>query len=101
ARLVSLARQGEKQRRRAAARTHLADVAAQRLGWSRVPLLEAGLAELADNLDRAVECYQRTIDLGNRQPAIIRRLVQLLYDRRRYVEAELVIRKLLDQDQAP
>src|SRR5205809_211587 len=70
-------------------------------GWSRVPVLEAGLEELDDNPERAVECYQRALELGNRQPAIIRRVVQLLFERRRYAEAEQVIRKLLEHDHAP
>ena len=51
-----------------------------------------GRRRTADEWKRAVECYQRALELGNRQPAIIRRVVQLLFERRRYAEAEQVIR---------
>lgn len=101
ARLTLRIRQGKDDDAFAAARAHLAAVASQRAGWSRVPLLEADLEELDGNPERAVECYQRAIELGHRQPATIRRLVQLLFERRRYAEAEQVIRKLNDQDEAP
>ena len=64
-----------------------------------MPLLEADLEELHGNLEAAEECYRRAIELGERQPAVIRRVVQLLYERQRYPEAEQVIRKLLEQQQ--
>src|SRR5581483_3300093 len=59
-------RQGQQEELFAAARAHLAAVASQRGGWSRLPLLEAELEELDGNAERAVECYQRAIELGNR-----------------------------------
>jgi tetratricopeptide (TPR) repeat protein len=101
ARLILLARRGDKEKRLGEARQRLAEVAAQRPAWARVPLLEAGLEELDGNLERAVESYQRAIELGNRQPGIIRRVVQLLFERRRYAEAEQIIRKLLEQEHTP
>ncbi len=98
AHLTWRARQGERHLL-AEARTALAAVAARRPGWSRVPLALAGIDELDGNPDRAVENYQKALELGDRQFAVVRRLVELLYERHRYAEADEAIRKL--QEQAP
>lgn len=81
----------------APARALLAQVANQRPGWSRVPLALAKASELESSPDRAIEHYLRTIELGDRQLDVVRRLVELLSERRRYAEADLVIRKLPEQ----
>src|SRR5439155_13500393 len=96
ARLILLARRGDKGNRLDEARRHLGEATALRPAWSRVPLLQAELDELDGNLERALESFQRAIELGHRQPATIGRVVQLLYERRRYAEADQVIRKLLE-----
>ncbi len=79
------------------ARARLSEAGARRPGWPRVPLLEARLDELAGNGDKALEGYLRAVDLGDRQPDVFRRAMQLLYERRRYAEADLLLRKLPDQ----
>jgi tetratricopeptide (TPR) repeat protein len=50
--------------------------------------------DLAGNPEQAIVEYQRAVELGERGPAAIQRLVQLLNSRRRYMEADQVIRKL-------
>src|SRR5207249_1534002 len=79
------------------ARALLAEVARRRPAWSRVPLLEATLAEVTGDAEEAIKSYQAAIDRGERQPGIVRRVVHLLFERRRYVEADQVIRKLPGQ----
>src|SRR5205807_2250124 len=74
-----------------------AEVARRRPAWSRVPLLEATLAEVSGDAEEAIKGYQAAIDRGERQPGVVRRVVQLLFERRRYVEADQVIRKLPEQ----
>jgi tetratricopeptide (TPR) repeat protein len=78
------------------ARRLLTEVAPRRPSWAQVPLLVGRIEELEGNLGRALDQYQRAIDLGNRHPAVMRRVVQLLYDRRHYTEAEMVLRRLPD-----
>jgi tetratricopeptide (TPR) repeat protein len=82
----------------AEARTLLAPVAVRRPGWVRVPLSLAEMDELEDNPGGAIKHYLRAVmELGVRDPGVIQRVVQLLYDRRRYVEADAVIEKLQEQ----
>jgi tetratricopeptide (TPR) repeat protein len=55
------------------------------------------LAELEGQSDRAIREYRAAIDQGERRPEIVCHLAQLLYQRRRYLEAEKVIRTLPEQ----
>src|SRR5206468_2523475 len=45
--------------------------------------------------------YLRAIELGDRSPDVIRRVAQLLYDQRRFAEADDIIKKLPDQMAMP
>jgi tetratricopeptide (TPR) repeat protein len=92
-RLIWQARSGDK-RSLAEARTRLAVVAARRPAWGRVALGQAQVEDLAGNGERAIGLYQRAIDVGERDPSVIQRLVQLLVPRQRYIEAEQAIRLL-------
>ena len=76
------------------ARVLLTEVARRRPDWSRPPLFEAELEELEGNVDAAIADYQQAIELGERQPEVIRQAVRLLASRRRYSEARDVLRKL-------
>jgi tetratricopeptide (TPR) repeat protein len=78
----------------AEARQLLARIATQRPAWSRVPLCEAALHEVAGNKELAVARYQDALERGERTAA--QRLVPLLYDLRRYADAELVLKKFAD-----
>jgi len=90
ARLLLLARLGDK-KRLGDARALLAEVAARRPGWGRVPLLEAKIAELERNPGRAIDGYLKAIKAGEREPETIRRAVQLLNEKRRTAEADRLI----------
>ena len=76
------------------ARGLLDDVARRRPGWSRVAVLQATIDERAGKPDDALADYLRAIDLGDRQVPVARRAIMLLLERRRYADADQVIRKL-------
>jgi cellulose synthase operon protein C len=99
--LISLAtRKGRSSIRREQlneARVHLAEAGSQRPSWSLVPLAEAEIDELVGNPDSAIKNYLRAIELGMLDPEVIRRAVQLLFDRRRYDQADQLIRKLQEK----
>lgn len=97
-RLIGLARQGDKAVLDEA-RAHLDAVAARRPGWAAVHLAKAELEELKGNTEQAVAQYRKAIDLGERGPRAVRQLVQLLYKRQRFDEADQEIRKLQRQTQ--
>jgi tetratricopeptide (TPR) repeat protein len=96
AELVRLAHEGDRSGL-AEARARLEEAGKQRPNWSRVRLLEASVAELEGNTEEAITRYQAAVRQGERRPEIIRRVVQLLYERQRYVEADELIRKLPEQ----
>jgi tetratricopeptide (TPR) repeat protein len=81
----------------AEAQKHLIEARTLRPAWSRVPLLSAIASEAQDDADRAIEDYLKAIDLGDRSPWSVRRVVQLLSDQRRYIEADRVLRQLEDR----
>jgi len=62
-----------------------------RPSWPRIPLLAGGIHDQLGQADPALENYLLAIDMGERNPAAIRRAVQLLYLQHRFLEA----RKLL------
>ena len=97
-RLLVLAKQGD---RTGLAQAHhlLAEARARRPNWSNVPLLEAEIDDLEGKPDFALEHYRRALALGSRPPAAVQRLVQLLYERLRYLDADDVLRQL--QEAAP
>jgi cellulose synthase operon protein C len=76
------------------ARIHLAEAGTRRPSWSLVPFAEGQIDELADNPDVAIKNYLRAIDMGMVAPDVIRHAVQLLFDRRRFDQADSLIRRL-------
>lgn len=82
------------------AQEYLARCRTMRPGWSRVPFLSAEFSLQQGNEDLATDQYLQAIDLGERSPRAIRRVLQLLYERQRYLEANRVIR-LLQEHQSP
>src|SRR5262249_13390559 len=48
------------------------------------------------NQDKAIDHYKKAIELGERQPQMIGRVVQLLFDRRRAPEAQELINQIKD-----
>jgi tetratricopeptide (TPR) repeat protein len=75
-------------------RSHLRELSSRRPTWSRVPLLEAELAELERNTDLAIEKYKLVMELGDRRPEVVRRLVDLLQLQGRSAEVEAALRNL-------
>ena len=74
-------------------------VGRQRPDWPQVPLGLAQVAELEGNTENAIVHYRQAVELGDHRPAVVRQLVQLMYQQRRYREAEEVVSSL--QEQAP
>jgi tetratricopeptide (TPR) repeat protein len=68
-----------------------AQLAAERPGWWGSSVILGKLAELEAQTERAIEYYKRAIEAGSKQPAVTRRLVALLQERRRFDEIDRVI----------
>ncbi len=80
-----------------AARTLASEIAARRADWWGAPLLNAQIAELQNRPEQALTGYMEAVKLGNAQPAVIRRLVGLLYERNQFDEIHQVARLLRDR----
>ena len=76
---------------------HLSEAALKRPAWAEVPLLHAMLLDSAGNSEAAISKYDQAIDLGVRDPQVIRRMVDLLMKAKRFQEADVVLRRLRDQ----
>jgi tetratricopeptide (TPR) repeat protein len=83
-----------------AAQTGLDETAKLRPTWFAVPALRAQIDEHEQHRDKAVEDYREAVRLGDRRPAVVQRLVQLLLEQRRFAEADQAMRKLVAEDQA-
>ncbi len=79
------------------ARDLLALITARRPAWPRGPVCEGEISELKGDAQAAVRAYQRAVELGERNPLVIRRAVQLLFEHRRFLEADQLIQKLPEQ----
>jgi tetratricopeptide (TPR) repeat protein len=100
-RLVRRAPKAGGEQRLAEARSLLVRLAGRRPNWPAVPRLLAQIDELEAHRSDAVEHYQRAVQLGERTPAVLRRLVELLYLQQRYAEANQVIQTLENQAGLP
>ncbi|HXG12847.1 MAG TPA: tetratricopeptide repeat protein, partial [Gemmataceae bacterium] len=87
------------QRPLAEARRLLALAAERRPSWPRPLLLLADVALLENNVDAAIDHYKQARNLGAGSPELTRRLVDLLYARQRYAEAEEILSQM--QNDAP
>ncbi len=76
------------------ARKLLNDIGVRRPAWPRVPLSIAEIDDRQEHADAALKHYQKAINLGDRSPQAIRRTVQLLYQIRRYEQADQILRQL-------
>jgi tetratricopeptide (TPR) repeat protein len=94
--LIRRAEKGEKQTLNEA-RSLLTAITGRRPAWARLPLCEAQINELSGNPSAAIPSYLRALELGERSPQVIDRAVRLLYQRRRFVEADRILRKLPEQ----
>jgi cellulose synthase operon protein C len=69
-------------------------VASQRPRWPRVPVCQGQLQELLGNVDGAIDRYQQAVLLGERDPALIRRVIEMLTAQQRYPEADQMLQRL-------
>lgn len=94
---LSLLDQGQNSQRLQEALEQLTQARVLRPAWSDVPVLAADLYLRQGKEDQALRSYLDAIELGNQSPAVIRRTVQLLYQKGRYPEASRVLRHLEEQ----
>src|SRR5690606_5524101 len=71
----------------------------QRSGWNLIPLNLARIADMQNHYDRAADYYVQSIKLGNRNPVVLRRAMQLMLSSGRFTEFNVLIQQL--QDDAP
>lgn len=76
---------------------HLSEAALERPAWAEVPLLHAMLLDSVGNSEAAISKYDEAIDLGVRDPQVIRRIVDLLVKAKRFQQADIVLRRLSDE----
>jgi tetratricopeptide (TPR) repeat protein len=82
------------------AQSLLEAAAAQRPTWPALPLARAEIEELQGNRDwpiKAIYHYRRAVELGERNPRVLHRLVDLLVEQRRPEEADQEIKKIQQQ----
>jgi tetratricopeptide (TPR) repeat protein len=79
----------------------LAQIKERRPDWSRAVLLQAQVDDMDGKKPAALAGYLRAFDLGERQLALVQRLVQLLLARDRYLEADAVLRRAQQQGALP
>jgi len=78
-------------------RALLAECKERRPDWSRAVLLQAQVDDLDGKKPAALAGYLRAFDLGERQPALVQRLVQLLLARGQDLEADGILRRYQQQ----
>jgi len=78
------------------ARSQLAEAEAERPGWIQVQLLAADVDSLRGDQARAIERLKRAVASGSASPAVVRRLVALLYSANRLEEAQQAMALLGD-----
>jgi tetratricopeptide (TPR) repeat protein len=83
------------------ARQILSQASARRPGWLPVVIAGAYVEDLGGNPDGAIRGYLQAIDLGERGPDIVIRVIELLASRSRHDQADEVVRKVLGGDAAP
>jgi tetratricopeptide (TPR) repeat protein len=93
-RLLVVAKRDGDQRSLSQAHAALRDLASRRPAWRAVSRALGEVEELAGNPSFAIDHYQRAIDLGDRDLTVIRRLVHLLFTRRRFLEVDQLLRKI-------
>ena len=75
----------------------LESATAQRPTWPALLLAKADIEDFRGNYENAILNYRRAVELGERNPRVLHRLVDLLCQQQRYDEADQEIRKLQKQ----
>lgn len=76
------------------ARARLAEVTAKLPTWPRAAVLEGEIAEHLGDRNRASEAYQHAVELGERDPRIVGKLVDLLLEAGRLKDAGDILRRV-------
>ena len=95
-RLIQMAKEGKKELL-TQAQSILELAAAKRPTWPALPLARADIEEVQGNPEKAIYHYRRAFELGERNPRVLHRLVNLLLEQHRVEEADQEIRKLQQQ----
>ena len=69
----------------------------QRPDWGRATLLIAEINDDRGRRDAAIDAYTAAMDLGERDPHLLGRLVSLLYEQANYSKAESIMKRLQDE----
>jgi tetratricopeptide (TPR) repeat protein len=80
--------------RYAQAKAHLVEARLIRPRWWRIPALVGQISDMQGDEDLALANYLEAIKFGETNPSIVSRAVALLVARRRYLEADQIIRRL-------
>ena len=75
----------------------IAEARALRPGWSKPVLLAAEIYDRQGESSRAADAYLEAISLGERHPPAVARAVALLFEQKRFVDADQVVRRIQQQ----
>jgi len=95
--LINRARRGDSTNLQAAS-TLASEIAARRRDWWGPSVLKAQLAELQNQPEQALTNYMEAVKLRNGQPYVVRRLVQLLYQRNQFADIQRLTQLLPNQE---
>ena len=70
----------------------------QRPNWSPVPHARGLVEDLVGNYGEAFDRYRRAIALGDRSREVVSRVVNYLFEKRQFDEADTLLQKLADED---
>ena len=73
---------------------YLAQTREYRKDWARVPLMEAWIYDRLGDPNRALKGYKEAVSLGGRNPSAVRRMIQILFQKKQYAEADRLLRQL-------
>lgn len=83
------------------AQKYLDEIKKAQPNWGGVWLLSGLLEERLGQEKQAIQSYLAALSQGELPPALMVRLAQVLFDRRRFLEAELVVRHLEEKGPLP
>jgi len=93
---MSMEAEGPNDKRLAIALKLLEQARERRPTWSRLPLLAAGIYDQQGKLNQALQSYHEALDMGERNPAAIRRAIELCFREQRFNEASKLLRRMRD-----
>jgi predicted Zn-dependent protease len=83
------------------AQDYLSELKKAQPGWGRVWLLSGLLEERLGQEKQAIQSYLAALGQGELPPPLMVRLAQVLFDRQRFLEADLVVRHLEEKGPLP